>query len=238
MPGFANLDKIGIQPIGSFFVPDTVQREVLGIMLDSIDNFYGGGQVIYLKAAAATLPGVLCTWDNTFAATAVANTANLGVSLCVALTNMAINTFGWFMQVGTWPVSATASVAAGTTVGITATGQIGANSAGKQVLNAKSVIASAGTVVKSNVGTVNGSPILTAPNTDGLFVGMAISGTGIPASTFIGGLDPDGRRISMTASNLSTAALATATGAVTLTGTYTGFNVLQFNYPCAQGAIT
>ncbi|HEY6022771.1 MAG TPA: hypothetical protein VIV34_01185, partial [Pseudolabrys sp.] len=65
-------------------------------------------------------------------------------------------------------------------------------------------------------------------------VGMAVTGTGIPASTTISAINPD--------NTVVMSANATATGSVSVTGTYndgTNFwNVLVVDRPLAQGAIT
>jgi hypothetical protein len=73
----------------------------------------------------------------------------------------------------------------------------------------------------------------------GFFIGMALTGTaGIPASTVVAKLDPDGRTI-YTGSAIGTVGdkNATASGLITLTGTYTGYGQGQINHPFAQGAI-
>ena len=64
-------------------------------------------------------------------------------------------------------------------------------------------------------------------------VGVAVTGTGIPASTTITAIDPDNRTVTMSAN-------ATATGSVSVTGTYNDatifYNVVTVNRPGAQGA--
>jgi hypothetical protein len=72
--------------------------------------------------------------------------------------------------------------------------------------------------------TTNGTGVLTTGGYDGFFLGMALSGTGIPASTVVAKLDPDGRTI-YTGSAIGTLGdkNSTASGSITLTGTFTGF---------------
>ena len=68
----------------------------------------------------------------------------------------------------------------------------------------------------------------------------------IPAGAVVGALDADGRRFTMVAGPGVTAASAlanaTATGGITLTGTYNDgtnyYNILQLNRPFVQGRIT
>lgn len=233
---------IGSQPIGNYFTPDTTQRQPLGSILSADDPFWGGGEYVYGKANATLNQGQLCVWDSSWQFTACANTANQGRSVAFATYPMTSGQFGWFKVSGRCVANSTASVAAGTTTGITAAGQLGANSAGKQLLNAVVDQAATATITKANAVTRNGSPLLQVPNSDGLFVGLAISGTGIPASTYIGAISSDGRTITMTQSDLATAQNATATGAITVTGTMndgtTYYNVVQCDRPFAQGAIT
>lgn len=223
-------DYVGVPGINYGYAPDTVQRTALGTRVQAQDPFWNGAQFIYLKSNDVILLGSLVTWDLANVATLVPNTANLGVSVAVAYQAAAANTFFWAAtQADLMPVQATASVAAGTTFGLTAAGKIGANTAGKQILNAKSVIASAGTVAKSNAQTTNGSPILLVQDSSGWYPGITLSGTGISGT--VTAISPDGRTVTMSAA-------ATATGSITATGTHTGFNLAQFSQPFVQGAIT
>lgn len=235
---------IGVQPVGNYFQPDTTQRMPLGAVIASNDPYWGGGEYIYLQANATLNQGAAVTWNAAagFLAINLPNTANQSVSVAWATYPMTTGQFGWFKLSGQVIANSTASVAAGSPTGITAAGQIGASSAGKEIVGANSIAPATTTVTKANSVTRNGSNQLVVPNTDGLFVGCAISGTGIPASTYIGAISSDGRTISMTASNLSTAQNATATGAITVTGTYndgtTFYNVLYADRAFAQGRIS
>jgi hypothetical protein len=68
---------------------------------------------------------------------------------------------------------------------------------------------------------------------------MAITGTGIPASTVVAKLDPDGRTVyAGSAIGVLGDKNSTASGSVTATGTYTGFGQGVIQYPFTQGAIT
>jgi hypothetical protein len=224
-------ELIGSQSVSNFFAPDTVQRQVLGSKISGVDNFWGGGDFIYLKANGTIPVGALAVWDLGWNAIVVPNTANTGRSVASSMFPMVAGQFGWFQISGMAAVSATASVAIATPIGITAAGQVGPNSAGKQVLNAQSAAPSTTTVVKTNALTTSGSNVITVPNADGWFVGVTISGTGIPALTTITGISPDGRLVTLNNN-------ATASGVVSLTGTYTNFIIVQMNQPFIQGAIT
>lgn len=224
---------IGTQPISNYFTPDATQRHVLGSIVGADDPYFGGGEFIYLQANATITTGQLVVWDGSYLATVAPTTANTGRGVAVAVgPGFSTGQFGWFQLTGQVPIKATASVAAGTTFGIDATtgGQVNANSAGRQVLNAVSVQPS--TFSTTKVGsTVNGSTLLRVNNADGWFVGLTLSGTGIAGGATVAGISSDGRTITMSAA-------ATATGSATITGTITGFIFAEIDRPFLQGAIT
>jgi hypothetical protein len=116
-----------------------------------------------------------------------------------------------------------------------AAGQLGANSAGKQIVNARVVAPATTTVVKANSVANSGSNRLQVTNSDGWFIGAYLSGTGIAAGTTITDISPDGTQVT-----LSAATTAAVNGSVT--ATYNNatifYNVLHINRPFAQGAIT
>ena len=230
---FANTPGvIGNQAISFTRVPDTTQGAPLGSELGGSDNYWGGASFMYLKAGGTIAQGNLCSWDKDFVATATANTAHTGRPVAAAIYPMASGDYGWFCVEGEVPVAATASVAAGTTFGLTGAGTVGAVTNGKQIISAVSVLASTGTVAKANTTTVSGSNVLrlSAP-ADGWFYGIALSGTGIAANTTVTGISEDGRTVTMNNN-------ATASGSVTVTGTYTGFIKAQLSRSFVQGQIT
>lgn len=233
---------IGSQPIGNYFVPDTTQRQPLGAIVAADDPFWGGGEYMYGKANGTLSQGNACVWDASYQFTQLANTANQARAVAFATYPMVAGQYGWFKISGRCVANCTASVAAAASVGITAAGQLGAVTAGKQILGAISDQAATATITKANTQTRSGSPLLQVSNSDGLFVGLPISGTGIPASTYIGAISADGRTLTMTQSDLATAQNATATGSVTLTGTMNDgtvfYNVVQCDRPSTQGQIT
>lgn len=252
MPGFASRDYVGNQPLTSIWALDTVLPggslaqpiAPQGTIVVADDLWWGGVEAIYVRASGTIRQFGLCVITPTFNSTLgqweylaseVPNTANLGRTLGVALRNMVVNQYGWLIIGGVVPVNCQASVAADTTFGIAAAGQGGANSAGKQVLNARIVAAGSTTVAKAGVQAPNGSTILQVPNTEGWFPGIYLSGTGIAASTAVTAIDPNGRTV--TVNNATTAAVNG-----TVTGTYNNatifYNVAHLNRPFAQGAIT
>ncbi|WP_175740032.1 hypothetical protein [Burkholderia ambifaria] len=239
---------IGSQPVGNFFTPDNIQRHPLGAQVTFDDPYWGGGDAMYLAIPTSTAlkVGEVVVWDGTNKIVDVPNTANLGMPVALAMNANASDAnnvqYGWFLISGQGVALSTASVAAAAQIGIAAAGKLGAVSAGKQILNCRVEIAATTTVVKANTQTTNGSPLLRVSNSDGWFVGAALSGTGIPASTSIGAISADGRTVSMVQTGTTTAQNATASGSVSVTGTYndgTNFwNVLAINAPFAQGQIT
>lgn len=251
MPGFASLEMIGAQPIGSVFIPDTIARAQTGLIVSGQNGWWGGGEFVYGKAGGTIrafgvvvdIPAFSSTagtdsnpytpgWEHIM--TECPSTTIMGRPIYIAMAAMTTGQFGWFQRTGTVPVNCNASVAADTTFAVAATGQGGALAAGKQVVNGRIITAATLTVVK--VATANnGSLFLTVSNSDGWFPGIYLSGTGIQATTTVTALSPDGR----------TATISLATSAVVngnVTGTYNNatvfYNVAAINAPFSQGAIT
>lgn len=212
------------------------------------DPFWGSLDVVRLAIPVSTAVrvGEISTVTNTFGFVAVPNTANLGQNVAIAVNAVpsdATNVqYAWFAYSGRYPVFSSASVAANTAFGIAAAGQAGALAAGKQLLGARVQLAATATVVKANTQTQSGSPFIRVSNSDGWFVGAALTGTGIPASTSIGSISPDGTIVGMVQVGTTTAQNATATGSVSVTATYNDgtrfWNVATFQGILAQGAIT
>lgn len=208
------------------------------------DPWWGFGEFVYARAAGVIPTFALCITTPVFDSAlnsyrydciVAPNTANLARSVMVATKTMASGDYGWFQISGLTPLSCTASVAADTSFGITAAGQCGAVAAGKQILNARNMIAAAATVAKTNCTSASGSTVIQVPNSDGWFVGAYLSGTGVGASAIISAISPDGRTV--TATVASTAAISG-----TVTATYNNatiyYNVVHLNRSFAQGAIT
>ena len=234
---------LGSQPAGNFFIPDSTRRHTLGATVPVSDPYWGGQELIYLAVPVSTAlkVGHAVTWDSTNNIVALPNTAGQGVPVAFALNAVASDAanvqYGWFVIEGRCPAYSNASVAAAALIGVVAAGQLGAVANGKEINNARVAIAATGTVVKASVATQSGSNLLrtTVGGTDGWFVGVAVTGTGIPASTTITAIDPDNRTVTMSAN-------ATATGSVSVTGTYNDgtsfFNIVTVDRPFAQGQVT
>lgn len=236
---FAAIGFAGNQPFNDWFEPDTTQRMPLGLKLNAVDEYWGFGEFVYVKANATMEKGSLVQWDASYQVTDLPSTANMGRRFAVLMNSMTAGQYGWACISGmSVPVSASASVAADTAVGIGTAGTAGTNSAGKQLLGIHNLRASTATVVLTNVQTRNGSAILKTNGYAGWFLGMALSGTGVPASTVVARLYSDGKTVAMGSAIGTVDKLATATGAVSVTGTYTGYLGMSLGYPFTQGAIT
>lgn len=232
MPGpYSMYGILGLQTPDISFVPDTTQRWPLGMQAIFQDPFYGQQTAVYAKAAAAQETGSICVVATDWIMGDVPNSAGLGKPVYIAKTAMAQDTFGWYIFMGQSPWSAQASVAAGVAFGITAAGQMGAVAAGKQINGANVQVASTGTITKAAVTNVGAQTKrrLQVVNTDGLYIGIAASGTGIAAST-VTAIDPSGNFVTLSAD-------MTAVGTITATFTHTGFCIVNATCPFAQGQI-
>lgn len=240
--GFSSLNLVGNQQIALFGLPDTTRRHKTGLVIQAVDPYWGGAELVYCYASASIRQGGLVTILPTiqsdsvrFEATEVGNTANLGCSLGVAMTSATVGQYIWVMVYGVIPVNCNASVAANTTFGIAAAGQGGANSAGKQVLNARILAAGSTTVAKANCVANSGSNKLQISGADGWFIGAYLSGTGIAAATTVTDIDPSGTQVTLSA---NTTAAVNGTVTATYNNATIYYNVAFIDRPFAQGAIT
>lgn len=220
----------------------------IGTIIKANDPYWSDMELVRLQipaASAAIYPGTISILSANYGFSAVPNTANQGATLCVSLNNIPVNAgfvqYAWFVLGGRYVFNSIASVAPAAQIGIAAVGQAGANTAGKEILNANVVIAATNTVVKPT-NLRNGFPNITVSNSDGWFVGLALSGTGIPAGTSIGAIDAAGFVVTMVATGTTTPVTATVTGLQTITATYNDgvrfWNVVAVSRSFAQGAIT
>ena len=79
----------GTQPFNDWFVPDTVQRHVLGTPVLAVDPFWGHGKFIYTKSTDAVLKGSVVMWDELFALTLLPSTGALRWAVVATLTAIA-----------------------------------------------------------------------------------------------------------------------------------------------------
>lgn len=236
---FAPLTYAGASPFNDWFTPDTTQRMALGTQIEAYDPYWGYGVFQYIKSNDAILKGSLVIVGTfpTYLGTLLPNTASLGAPFGVAMAPMASGTYGWIQLVGNAVYQTSATVAADATVGIGAAGKVGAYSTLKGMVNVHNLKAATATTTVTAT-TTTGTGVLKTNGYDGFFLGMALSGTGIPASTVVAKLDPDGQTI-YTGSAIGTLGdkNSTATGSITLTGTYTGFGAGYIQYPSTSSAV-
>ena len=230
----------GTQPFNDWFTPDTVQRHVLGTCVKAVDPFWGMGEFVYLKAPndATVIKGSLVTWNELFVSVLLPTTAGQGFSFGVAMAPAIANTFYWAQISGYSIMKQTSDVAADVACAVAGTGLVGALANGKQLCNARVRKAAAATKTVTASVPNNSSYLVCPAGYDGLFLGMALSGTGIAASTVVAGLDPDGKKVYL-GSAIGTIGdkLTTAAGSITLTGTFTGYLGVVINRPFAQGQV-
>jgi hypothetical protein len=230
---------VGTQPFNDWFVPDTIQRQPLGMTVMAVDPFWGTGEFIYVKSADALLKGSLTMWDEAYNGVLLPTTTLQGFPFGVAMAPIPSGSFGWLQISGRCVYKTNSTVAADVAIAVNAAGIAGTLVAGKQLVNVRNRISATGTVTGSALTTNGNNVLLFQKGYDGFFLGAALTGTGIGASAVVAALDPDGRRIyTGTAIGTATGANQTATGQVTVTGTYTGFGSGILNRPFAQGAIT
>ena len=237
------------QPIQS---TSTTQFFPYGTIVKAVDPLLGEGEFIYLQGAASTLVGDLVTYNAFTGVTtrgAAAATSVLPIGIAMAPLN-ATTLFGWYQISGIATVSNNATAATGPAFQ-KATAQIGSAAvAGTQILGGAQILVANSSTFTKTCTTVNGSDALLVPNFDAIFVGCPVSGTGIPATTFVGaGTDgspdyratPGGQKvgyIKLTTSDLATSRPATADGTVTVTFTRTNFSLMGGHRYFAQGQIT
>lgn len=202
---------------------------------------FGGAEFIYARANGAIPLFSLCSLLPVFDTTQVAyrwnavvapSTAGTGGPLAVCMSNTALTAgqYAFFAISGTVPVSTSAAIVAGSPVGVGTAGNVtGTLAAGKQINNAVAVAAATATIVKAGASGVSGDTKINVPNTQGLFVGMALSGTGVGAGV-ISVIDPLGQFVINTVAN-------SAAVSGNLTATMTGFGMVYINRPFSQGQI-
>jgi hypothetical protein len=236
---FAPLNFAGPTPFNDWFTPDTTQRMQLGTVIQAVDPHWGYGEFMYIKSNDAIIKGSLVIVGTfpTFLGTLLPSTASLGAPFGVAMAPMASGTYGWIQIFGCAVYKTSATVAADAAVGIGSAGMIGAYSTLKGMVGVHNLKAATATTTVT-AGTTNGTGVLTTGGYDGFFLGMALSGTGIPASTVVAGLSSDGRTI-LTGSAIGTFGdkNSTATGTITLTGTYTGYGAGMIMRPSTSSAV-
>lgn len=201
---------------------------------------WGASEVMFVvnTSSSTFVPGNLVQWDKNFAIAAAATTANTGAPLGVCLSTFSAgNTTrqgGWILLSGIVPVTFSVAATAGAVFLGTSTNATPTAAAGRQILNATTVIAAAGSFTRSVTIRVSGSRMVEVAHVGGIYPGMTVSTAGntpIPTSTEISSVGQDGT--SFVINNNSV-----ASGTATATFTHTGYGILLVNRPFVQGQIT
>lgn len=247
----APIDVLGPKLL-DFSVSDTEKKMASGTPVQAVGTDYdttanvanwGSAELLYVSSVGAgvILPGTLVVLDKNFRITATAaSEANTGRPVYVALTNFQIGStteqYGWVLRKGICPVRYSVAATAGNVFGGTAGVATPTPAAGVQILNARCLIAAAATFTRAGATKIGSSKVRFS-NVGGIFVGQAISGTGIPASSVVSAIDPNGVDV-IIGSAVGTPVNATATGTVTVTFTNTGYGICQVDSPTFQSQIT
>jgi hypothetical protein len=226
----------GPQPGGIFNCAPTEGIETT----TSVPN-WGYAEVMCVKNTSSStfIPGKLVQVDKNFAIALNATTDNTGAPLAVTLSNFSAGDvtaqIGFVLISGVAPVTFSVAATAGQVFLGTAGNASPTANTGGQILNATTIIAAAGNFTRT-VTTTSGQSFARC-KTNGLYPGLAVSGTGIPGSSVISSIDPSGLGFYI-GSAVGTAVNATASGAVTGTFTHTGYGIVQMSRPFVQGQIT
>lgn len=232
-----------------FSTSDDVKEMALGTLIvaagtdyDTTANVANWGicELVYVSNnSVAITPGTVIALDKNFRALATAAAAseiNKARPLFIALTNFAVGStteqYGWALRSGICPVQFSVAATAGAVYFGTAGKLTPTATNGGQILNAVTLIAGASTFTRSGT-TRSGSSIVKFPNVGGMYVGQAISGTGIPASWVISAIGSNGLDVYI-GSAIGTLVTATASGTVTVTLTNTNYGIVQVDRPVGQ----
>src|SRR5882724_10726249 len=165
-----------------------------GFIAVAEDPIWGPGEFIFARAGAGIRLYGGCTllpvWDATnkvytYNMTEWPNTTLIGRPGYVFQGKRAavVGEYGWFMMRGRSPVNGTVTVAADVAAGHNATGQLTANAASLQCLNARVITPATQTVVAAVAGFgAIGDTTIGLASVSGFFPGVYVSGTGVGAA--------------------------------------------------------
>lgn len=231
---------IGYPPIENV-VPVPASLSVLpispGFIATAEDPVWGPGEFVFMRSSAGIRLGGFCqalpVWDATnrvFTYNMIESTATANASrpyyIYVGNTALTAGQYGWFMMSGRYPVNSGASIAANTAAGHNAAGQLSADAATFGIDGAIVITPATQTFTIPTISGVIGSNQIFLQNTNGLFPGCYVSGTGIGAAAIVSFVDPLGKYILVTVVN-------SAAVSGNLTALYNNatifFNVLECN---------
>lgn len=211
-----------------------------GQTVSAYDRLYGESRFILAYGVGSNAIGAMCRINNDWSTTlcAAATRGRLGVSMSANTDTAALS---WYCIEGHVPVVASTVAVNLPLYLVGAAGAVTSTvTATNQATGLMSVLAASGTVTTKTISTVNGSAIIEVPDFDGLYVGMAVTGTGVAASSTISEISEGGQwGGTQTATRVRTVRLnnnCTATGSVT--GTFAhpaGFCTAAVVHPVAAG---
>lgn len=210
-----------------------------GMKVTAADRIFGEATFILAYGVASLQVGDAVTIGAGYATTrtVAASRGIVGISMCA---NTDTGALSWFCIQGQVPVRA-ATMAVNLPLYLTATpGALSsAVVATNQVTAAASVLAASGTVTTKQIQTVNGSTDIMVPDTDGLYIGQLVTGTGVGAAAAISAIGDGGVMLGLNGpkkNHITVTVASTATGSVT--GTFAhpaGFGTANLAFPAASG---
>lgn len=210
-----------------------------GQIMEATDPLYGQSTFVLAFGLASLAVGDFVTIRNNYSV--VRSAAGVRGRAAVSMSaNTDPTALSWYCIEGLVPARVTAGTANLPLYNTATTGSAGtAVVAGDQITGAMSATAVSATIGTKVCNTVNGSNLITVPNLDGLYVGMALTGTGIPGSTTIAAIGFGGLMLGAQgpqALQVQLSANATATGNPTLTFAHPAtFLTAMLAYPVASG---
>lgn len=213
-----------------------------GMKVEAYDPVYGWAEFVLAYGVASLQIGDAVRIGAGYATTrTVASVRGMvGISMSANTDTAALS---WFCVRGQVPARVAAATAANTPLFVTATaGSLDdAVVAGDNVVGATAATAQSATVRTSVLNTVNTSTELLVGDLGGLYVGMAVSGTGIAASSVISAIGYGGNMLGVQGPKAGIVQLnnaMTATGQATITFAHPAtFITAMLQYPVCTGAV-
>lgn len=215
---------------------------VPGSIVQAYDRVFGMAEFVLAYGVASLAIGDACRIGDAYATTrTVAGTrGRVGISMAANTDTAALS---WFCIQGAVPCNVAAATAANAPLNMTATpGSLDdAVVAGDGLSGAASATAQSATVTTKTCNTVNGDTYLLVPDIEGLYVGQAVSGTGIAASTTISAIGYGGLMLGLQGPRAGYIQLnnaMNATGRNTITFAHPSTKITaMLAYPFANGAL-
>lgn len=211
-----------------------------GKRVHAYDRIFGEAEFVLAYGVASNTIGAVCRINSDWSVTlcAAATRGRLAVSMSANTDTAALS---WYAVFGHVPIAASTVAVNLPLYLVGAAGAVTSTvTATNMATGIMSVLAASGTVCTKTISTVNGSAIIKVPDTDGLYVGQAITGTGVAASSTIAEIGTGGQwGGTQTQCKLGEVRLnnnCTATG--TVTGTFAhpaGYATAALAHPVAAG---